>query len=194
MKKAIKSFCLTVLVIVGLILFGICLVVRLPFDYLKYKRSAYYKKERKKYRLFAASSEHFEIYNEISKYDLPIRFIENPEDPSLDCGRFVFEDILILPYDFSFEFDPQSGRWNYCCEDEDERQEILSLDEYLENEMTFVNELAGQEICQYAVVLMDGSCIEDPEPVKREKRFLVYDDNRAEVLKQLCENPMKWRK
>ena len=106
----------------------------------------------------------------------------------------MFEDILILPDDFSFEFDARSGTWSYCGECEDEQTQALSLDEYLENEIAFANELAGQRICRYAVVLMDGSCIEDPEPVKREKRFLVYDENRPEVLKQLCENPMEWRK
>lgn len=191
MKKAIKSFSLTILVIVGVVIFVIGLMILLPFDYLKYKRSAYYKKERKKYGLFAASSWHFEMYNEIIKYDLPIRFVANPEDPSLECGRFVFEDTLILPDVFSFEFDSQSDTWRYCSEDEDERREILSLDEYLENEIADANELTGQAICKDAVVLIDGDCVDDLEKAKAEKRFLVYEDNRAEVLKQFCETKLE---
>ena len=194
MKKVIKNFGLSILVILGLVLLGVCLLVQLPFDYLKYKRSAYYKKERKKYRLLAGSGTHFEIYNEILKYDLPIRFIENPEDPSLECGRFVFEDILILVDGLPFEWDPQSGTWKYCTEYEEEPQELVSLEEYIEDEMAFANEMAGEVICKAAVVLLDGSGIEDPELAKREKRFLVYENNRAEVLKQFCENAMQGRK
>ena len=47
-KKAIKQFFLTVLAIVGLIFLGIGFAIALPFDYIKYKRSLYYKKERRK--------------------------------------------------------------------------------------------------------------------------------------------------
>ena len=69
----------------------------------------------------------------------------------------------------------------------------MSLDEYLQMEIEETNKFAGQELCKYAVVLMDKSCIDDIEMTKAEKRLLIYDDNRAEVLKQLCEDPTKWR-
>ena len=192
MKKAIKAFGLSILVIVGVILFGVCLVIMLPFDYLKYKRSAYYRKERKKYRFFAASGWHFALYNEILKYDLPLRFVENPEDPDLECGWFVFEDILFLPYDFYFEFNEESRTWQYCGEDGDETP--LTLEEYIEKEIAQVNEITGQDLCKEAVLLLDGSEFEDLENAKAEKRFLIYEDNRPEAVKQFCENVTKWRK
>jgi hypothetical protein len=31
------------------------------------------------------------------------------------------------------------------------------------------------------------------EKLKAEKRFLVYENDREEVLKRFCEDPMKWR-
>ena len=193
MKKAIKSFCLSILVIVGFILFGVCLVIMLPFDYLKYRRSAYYKKERKKYRLFAASGWQFALYNEILNHDLPIRFVENPENPDLECGYFVFEDILFLPYDFCFEFNAQSGTWQYCAEGEDAQTQTLTLQEWIESQIAEVNESTGQELCKEAVFLLEGSEIEDLENAKAEKRFLICEENRPEVLKQFCENVMQWR-
>lgn len=193
MKKAIKSFCLSILVIVVFILFGVCLVIMLPFDYLKYRRSAYYKKERKKYRLFAASGLQFALYNEILNHDLPIRFVENPENPDLEWGYFVFEDILFLPYDFCFEFNAQSGTWQYCAEGEDAQTQTLTLQEWIESQIAEVNESTGQELCKEAVFLLEGSKIEDLENVKAEKRFLIYEENRPEVLKRFCENVMQWR-
>ena len=69
----IGSFFGTVIGIAVALLFGIFLIVLIPFDYIKYKRSLYYKRERKKYKPFAATGEAFDIYNEILKNDLPIK-------------------------------------------------------------------------------------------------------------------------
>ena len=102
--------------------------------------------------------------------------------------------MLIIPDEFSFEFDCESGTWKFCYEQDDETRVLLSLDEYIENEIETANELAGQVICKGAILLVDGDCIDEPEKAKSEKRFLIYQDNREDVLKQFCENPMEWRK
>lgn len=190
MKKAIKQFFLTILAVVGLVLLGIVFVVTLPFDYIKYKRSLYYKKERRKYTLFAATGVAFDLYNEILKYDLPIRFYENPHDPSPACGWFVLDDTLIIVNAFSFELDEESGEWRYCC---DEDETYMLLEEYIETEIAEANELSGQVICSDAVVLVDGDEAGVVEKLKAEKRFLVYENDRVEVLKRFCEDPTKWR-
>ena len=190
MKKAIKQFFLTVLAIVGLIFLGIGFAIALPFDYIKYKRSLYYKKERRKYTLLAATGAAFDLYNEILKHDLPIRFYENPYDPAPACGWFVLDDTLIVADVFSFEFDEESGLWRYCC---DEDEQYLSLEEYIEREIAEANELSGQVICSDAVVLVDGDYVGQIEKLKAEKRFLVYENDREEVLKRFCEDPTKWR-
>ncbi len=187
MINVVKHFFLTILACIIAILCGICFVFMLPLDYIKYKRSPYYKKERKKYRLFAASGCAFEIYNEILKNNLPIRFFANPKEASLESGWFVFGDILIIPNVFSFDFDSESQRWLYCDEDDEEKRTIMALDEYIEIEIREANELAGRVICTDAIVLIDADCIENMDMAKKEKRFLIYEDNRAEVLRQFCE-------
>ena len=191
MKKAIKQFFLTILAVVGLVLLGIVFVITLPFDYIKYKRSLYYRKERKKYTLFAATGVAFDLYNEILKNDLPIRFYENPHDPSPACGWFVLDDTLIIVNAFSFKLDEESGEWRYCC---DEDETYMLLEEYIETEIAEANELLGQVICSDAVVLVDGDEAGVVEKLKAEKRFLVYENDRVEVLKRFCEDPTKWRK
>lgn len=185
MKKTVKQFFISVLAAVGLVMLGIGLVFFLPYDYIKYKRSAYYKKERKKYTLYAGNGPAFQLYNEIIKHGLPIRFCENPNDPSLECGWFLFGDILIIQDPFALEFDCESGTWKYHDE-EDEEQPLMSLDEVIQMEVDIANRLSGQVICQDAVVLIDRDCLDDP--MKADKRMLVYENkNQAEVLKQFCE-------
>lgn len=138
--------------------------------------------------IFAGSGNHFEIYNDIIKSNLPIQFIENPNENSLEYGWFVFENILIIPNVFSFEFDLESKEWAYCVEDEDEKRTIMPLDEYIELEIQGANEQAGRVICNDAIVLIDADCIENVDTAKNEKRFLIYEENREEVLKQFCGN------
>ncbi len=188
MKKMVSKFFSGILVFFVVLVLGICPIVMLPLDYIKYKRSPYYKKERKKYKLFAGSSSYFEIYNDIIKNNLPIQFIENPNEESLDAGWFVFEDILIIPNVFSFEFDLEIQEWAYCVEDEDEKRTIMPLDEYIELEIQGTNEQAGRIICNDAIVLIAADYIENVDAAKNEKRFLIYEENREEVLKQFCEN------
>lgn len=171
------------------LLLGVCLIFLLPLDYIKYKRSLYYKTEHKKYRPFAATGINFEIYNEIIKNDLPIKFICNPNDDSLDEGWFVYNNTLIIPNCFSFEYNTETEKWNYCDTVEDGDTEdsiIMSLDEYMETEVQEANELAGDTICDKAIVLIDADSIENSELAKGENNFLIYDGNREEVLKNFC--------
>lgn len=194
MKKIlskIRDFFGTLFGIFLALILAVCVIFLIPMDYIKYKRSLYYKTEHKKYRLYAATGIHFEIYNEILKNNLPIQYIANPTDDSLEQGWFVYNHTLIIPNVFSFEYNTESERWNYCCEiiedDDTEKRVIMSLDEYMETEVQEANRLAGDTICDKAIVLIDANAIENVELAKRENNFLVYDDNREEVLRSFCE-------
>ncbi len=195
MKKILSKigdFFGTLFAILVALIFGICVIFLLPLDYIKYKRSFYYKTERKKYKLYAASGVNFEIYNEIIKNNLPIKYIYNPNDDSLERGWFVYDNTLIIPNVFSFEYNTETKKWNYCCEgvedDDTEKRIIISLDEYMKTEIQEANELAGDTICDKAIVLIDANCIENVELARSENNFLIYDDNREEVLKTYCNN------
>ena len=178
----------------GLILvliIGVFSVLALPVDYIKYKRSYYYKTERKKYSFFAATSMHFELYNLIAKNNLPIKYFKNPKNDSLNCGWFVFEDTLFIIDDCGFEYDAENGSWNhtaYIYDDDKNEEEIKEpLCEFLKNEIDQTNEIAGKTICTKAVVLLDGNIFDNAKLAKQQEGFLVYNDNLAEVLKAFCE-------
>lgn len=189
MKKifnAVANFLLAVGVVLVFPLFGVGLCLYLPIDYIKYKRSPYYKKERKKYEAFAATGIHFKICNEILSNDLPIQVISNSKDDSVSRWWFVFGDTLIIPDWFSFEYDPESGTWQDFGEDEDGKRSIMDLDEYIQIALDEVNQQAGEPICKDGVVLIDADNLKDLEQAKKEKKFLIYHKNRAQVLKNFC--------
>ena len=183
-KNAIKKFLSFILAILIAVIFGVCLVFLLPFDYIKYKRSLYYKNTKKKYTFFDASNENFKIYNEINKNNLPINFIHHPKEKSLVYGWFVFEKTLIIVNAFNFEYDAESGRWVFSTEaDEEEKHVILCIDEYIETEIEEVNQAIGDKVCDKAVILICADNLENAENAYKEERFLIYKNDMIERLK-----------
>ena len=177
---------LWILAFIFSIAFFLFLIFILPLDYLKYKHSPYYKIEKNKYCLFAASGIQFKMYNEIIKNQLPIKYYGNSQDDSCESGWFVFENTLIIPNIFKFEFDSKSGTWIFYGENKNGKQIIMTLDEYIQLEMQDANEFYGQEICNRGVVLIDADDVLDLENAKKDNRFLVNEHNREEALKRFC--------
>ena len=183
-KRAIEKFFSFILAILIAIIFGIFLIFLLPFDYIKYKRSLYYKSTKKKYTLFDASNDNFKIYNEINKNNLPINFIHHPKEKSLVYGWFVFEKTLIIVNAFNFECDAESEKWVFSGEvDEKEKSVFLSIDEYIETEIEEVNQTLGDKVCDNAVILICADNLENAENAYKEERFLIYKGDRTEKLK-----------
>lgn len=175
-----------------LILWGISLIFVLPFDYIKYKKSLYYKNTHKKYSMFAASGSSFKMYNEILKNNLPIRFVENPNGESIEHGWFDYDNILITQNSFPFEYNLEHKQWVYSTREQGENRIIMTLDEYIEIEIEEKNKLLGQEIYNDAIVFCYEHLIDDVEMGKKESRFIIYDDdNIEEVLRAFCETKMR---
>lgn len=188
MKKVLRKvgrFFGWILAVLLVFVSAVVFLILIPIDYIKYKTSLYYKKERKRYRLFAASGEYFEIYNEVLKNELPINYVPCPGEEALERGWFVFEDILIIPSDFSFEYDEEGQKWHYCCYEEADRT-VIALDEYIESAIRYANKCAGKTICSSAVVLIDGNDVKRFELAKNEKSFLIYTESKGTALKEFC--------
>lgn len=190
MKKAFIDFLNCVAAFSIAIMGSILLPIAIPFDFIHYILSPYYKLERRKYHLFAGSGIYFSIYNDIIRHGLPIQYIHNPADGALERGWFVCGDTLLIPADFPFEYDADSGSWNFCVDnDEDgetQRQVLLTIEEQLELGLQNVNTFSGTITCQRAVLLVDSDDIENAELAIKDPRFLLYDGNRVEVLKQFA--------
>ena len=183
-KSAIKKFFSFILAILIAIIFGVCLIFILPFDYIKYKRSLYYKITKKKYTFFAASNQNFKIYNEINKHNLPIRFLHHPKEKSIVYGWFVFEKTLIIVNAFNFEYDSESEKWIFSGEyDEEENRVLLSIDEYIKTEIEEVNQALGDKVCDKAVILICDDDLENAGNAYKEERFLIYKGDMIEKLK-----------
>lgn len=175
---------------IAAVIFGVYLLVVLPFDYIKYKRSLYYRTERRKYEPYVTNATNFKIYNEILANQLPIQFIYNPSNPSLILGWFVYRKTLIVPSEFPFAYDAETEQWSYFMEEVDEdgfeKRKVFSLDAYIQMQIEEANGHAGYVICDKAILLIDANDMENAEFATGDDRILIYTDNRAEVLKEFC--------
>lgn len=168
-----------------MVVLGIFFILFLPFDYIKYKTSAYYKKEKKKYRCFETNDIYFKIYNEIIKNDLPIKYYCNPNNNRLCCGWFIYENILIVSELVFLEYDEREKTW--MCDIREERDlSETALENYLENAVKEANEIYGEAICDKAVILINSEDVESPEKAENNSKILLYNDDMAEVLKAFC--------
>ena len=183
-KSAIKKFFSFIAAIFIAITFGVCLIFLLPFDYIKYKGSLFYKNTKKKYTFFEASNENFKIYNKINKNNLPISFILHPKEKSIVCGWFVFEKTLIIVNAFNFKYDSELEKWVFSTEfDGEENRVLLSIDEYIATEIEEVNQAFNDKVCDKAVILICADDLENAENAYNEERFLIYKDDMIEKLR-----------
>lgn len=163
------------------VLFLLCLLIITPFDYLKYKKSRYYKDTKEKYSWLCASSGYIEFYDMIKNEDLPIDFYRCDYAPITGYGFFVYKDILILN-DYEPCYDEEKNIWLTEIEDE-----YIDIKVDAENAIDRCNELLKNDTCKKAVVLIDKDLYEKHPDVKYENvEFLPVDnDSDAKAIKKL---------
>lgn len=189
--RVIKKACSYLLAIIVFVFLVLALIVMLPFDFMEYRKSPYYKNTKEKYSFFAATGKKFELYNLIAENKLPIRFIKNSQVESIECGYFLLKDILIIPYEMPFEYNSLDKQWSYTVwDDEDEdgdgKRTIFTLDEYIDMEVFEINRIMGEPVCNCGVVLFDCKDSDYQEQAEQEPRFIVYCENLAEALTRFC--------
>lgn len=186
--KFIKDVLFYILLIPISVIAAVCLIIYIPIDYIRYKKSHYYKDFRKKYRMFGGVGTKFKLYNEIREHNIPIEFISDPKEDGVEQGIFVYNCVLIIPDCFeNFRFDPIVNEWCLYCDGEYGEEAVMTLDEYIEEEIECANNKMEKQVCSSGVILScsdDDSGFADNE--KTDPRILIYSDNRPQILKNWC--------
>ncbi len=138
-----------------LLIVVLCFILYLPFDYIKYKRSYFYKEFKEKYTFFSGISPYFKMYNDIKKSRLPIEYIRNNSVDNI-YGYFVYNKELII-VDCCVYYDEYNKAWAIVESHEDDRERFYSVEEMVEVMLDEVNKFAGNIICDRAIVLVDLS-------------------------------------
>ena len=160
--KNVIEIVLTVLLFPVAIVFLLGLLLITPFDYLKYKRTRYYKDTKEKYTWLCTSSYYISFYDLIQKANLPIAYYRYDKEPTTGYGFFVYKDILILN-DYEPCYDEERNIWLVEIEDE-----YIDMEENVREVIGRCNELLKTDVCKSAVVLIDKDLYEQHPGVKYE--------------------------
>ncbi|MBE6766065.1 MAG: hypothetical protein E7550_00555 [Ruminococcaceae bacterium] len=189
----VGTFFTTFFCVIAFVLSGIALILYVPIDYIKYKKSPYYKIERRKYEVFGATGQGFKLYNIIVKNNLPIKYISNPKDEGIN-GWFVYDKTLIVIAFGCWSYDGNTWVFNVGADDECDEEQAdsdFTLDDHIESEISDANQGAGEIICEDAVVLIKSSEIANPneflKEAQKDDRFIVYEDDIAAALKKFID-------
>ena len=174
----------TILLFPVALIFLLGLLIITPFDYLKYKRTQYYKDTHEKYSWLCTSSCYINLYDSIKKENLPIEYYRCDYSPITGYGYFVYRDTLILNDYESDEpyYDTEKNIWTVKVEDE-----YIDIREDVEGTIERCNDLLKSEVCKRAIVLIDSEIYSEHPDVKYEKfDFLpVNDNNDIKALKAI---------
>lgn len=186
-RNVLSTIALSITLIFSAVIFAIWAAISLPFDYIQYKSSPYYKAVHKKYKLFDAALPNFEIYNAILKNKLPITYYPHPDETNeLDRGMFVCEKTLIIP-DTMPNYDAEHDEWVVELSEENDDY-VESLSEFLKKEVAAANDLLKRQICDNAVIVIDVDYLKDDDKVKDVPEIYVYEKRIDEALSKICEN------
>ncbi len=172
--KVIKII-LTVVFLPIVVLFLLGLLIITAFDYMKYKKSRYYKDTNEKYSWLCTSSYYIKFYDMIKKENMPIDFYRSDDVPITGYGFFVYKDILILN-DYEPCYDEEKNIWLVEIEDE-----YIDIKEDVKNAINRCNELLKDNRCDKAVVLIDKDLYEQHPNVKYENIQFIPVSNDLDV-------------
>ena len=174
-NKPIKEAVLNVLYLLIAILFLLLTVIITPFDYMKYKRTRYYKDTKERYTWLCTSSYYIGFYEMIKKANLPIDYYRYHKVPTAGYGYFVYRDTLILN-DYDPCYDEEHNVWQVEIEDE-----YVDLAEDVQRNIDQCNELLKAEVCKRAVVLIDKDLLAQHPDAKYENISFLPVSNDLDV-------------
>ncbi len=110
------------------------LIIMLPFDYRRYKKSLYYQDLRKKYKLFKGKSDIVMTYEAIARKALKFQYICNG-----DFEYFIKDDVVFIN-ETGDSWDEKDGHITFLCYDDDGNETAVSPQEYFGEEVNVLAE------------------------------------------------------
>lgn len=158
MKKIFKKIFdifLTAIALPFVFILLFLLVLYTPIDYLRYKKTFYYKQIKEKYTWLCGGSTYIKVYDLVQKNKLPIDFYRNKAVSTTGYGYFVYQDSLLL-IDYNICYDDELEKWVVNFGDD----EPATLESVAIGEIDAFNSKFGKNI-EKAVVLIDEEIYND---------------------------------
>lgn len=171
------------------LLLGLGLLVFLPVDYVKYRRSLYYRDTKQKYQWFANTATFTRLYDAAKTAQLPIAYLPDPGDNLAD-NHLYYKNTLIL-WDWTPQFDEEQMAWFALPPSREYSGDAVEdITAMFQLEMADFNKLPGHPPCNRAVMLVPRTDLSDVDIAHLgDVDFILAYDKRqeAEALRKLVE-------
>ena len=134
MKKVLYTLGMCLCVVVGIpILLLLCVgyLLYVPFDFIRYRRTPYYKDLGAKYEFFVSSRDIVKLYNRTVREKLPIQYFNHE-----GFEYFVKDGQVLLCGWGGVSFDEGMGEWIFILGEE--KYTTMPMKEVLENEVALI--------------------------------------------------------
>ncbi len=159
MKKIIPPLLSALCILIFLpiiLLIAIIFLIHTPFDYIKYRRTRYYKDTKENYRWLAGMTNFICLYDAIREADLPIEYHKCPDG----CEYLLCKDILILN-EYAPCYDSDRNIWTVEIEDE-----YVNIDDAVAKDIGDCNKSMQTDACRRALVLVEDDELSEHEPIE----------------------------
>ena len=130
----------------------IALMLYVPVDFIRYRRSAFYRDTHCKYEMFIRNAMWFQLYEIMRRDNLPLDFHLHSTDEDT-TGYFWYKDTL-LALDWPMEYAPNQQKW-FVLYDNEDHEPCTPMSDALELELNAFHKNTGATDCHRAVVLAD---------------------------------------
>ena len=152
MKKFLEELGNELLVIILTPVILLMALVGTPIDFIRYRRSAFYRDTHHKYDLFLGTTTWIRLYEIMRRDNLPLDFHLHSTDEDT-TGYFRYRDTL-LALDWPMEYAPNQQKW-FVLYDNEDHEPCTPMSEALELELNAFHKNTGATDCHRAVVLAD---------------------------------------
>ncbi len=170
------------------LLLGLGLLVFLPVDYVKYRRSLFYKDTKQKYQAYGGTTAFVKLYDIIQRAELPIQFVCHPTY-NLANNYFYYKNTLIV-HDWTPHFDKEQATWVAWPPSREHSGDAVDMPAVFQIELEEFNKNPGHPPCDWAVVLVPRSELTELDMAHLgDVDFIIAYDERqeAEALRKLVE-------
>lgn len=172
-KKLIASILIIVLIPI-LLIAALWLLLMTPIDYIRYKKSPYYKDLRKKYTFAVCYNDTYVLYNLIKKREIP-EIVYHPKKENDPCGYFTLFDILLV-CDLSTTIYYEKKKDGFYLIAPEEEASDGNENEDKDNEIT---------LAEYAEhLLLDAQ--KDLPDIPLTRSLFLYEDENASKQEKAC--------
>ncbi|MDD2362560.1 MAG: hypothetical protein PHH84_06345 [Oscillospiraceae bacterium] len=146
----VGKFFLSIIFIPFFLLICICFLLYTPIDFIRYRKTRYYKDTKEKYTWLSTVSYYVRLYDIIKNADMPIEYFRCTEVSLNGYGYFIYKNILIFN-NYELCYDSEINAWTVEIEDE-----YIRVEEAVKQDIQNFNEFMKVDVADRAVILVDN--------------------------------------